>query len=309
MAPAFAIPGTLYADWLSRRERLARYRGDREAIVTAQIRVLDYLIERYRDDAAALTSAPPQLDTVYVNQRAIVINHHRSLGLVAGVKSRQEAGNRIASLVARMYDSGTRADEGLDLGCPAVSSDPWFGHDEPNERTLREKWQKELAWHASGWFVPGALKPRLRKIPYLPRAFIEALYNCAADITKSDQVYIDAAEALSMCRNRIAPDYIARAWRERVAAMQHDAVTDTLRAALVNWEACAADTIRCLLADEISEVRMQAARLLADIGDLRDIGLLGDLLAMPLLPDEEPGERFVLAQAMENLAFRLRDDR
>ena len=102
--PTSTAPGTLYADWLARRERLGAYHGQREPIVAVQLRVLDYLIDRYRDDAAALRPAPPPLDTVYLNQRAIVVNHHRSFGMVAGVKSADEATSRVATIVARMYD-------------------------------------------------------------------------------------------------------------------------------------------------------------------------------------------------------------
>jgi len=51
-------PGTLYADWLRRREQLAAYQGQREPIVALQLRVLDFLLDRYRDDAAALVPAP-----------------------------------------------------------------------------------------------------------------------------------------------------------------------------------------------------------------------------------------------------------
>jgi hypothetical protein len=46
---------------------------------------------------------------------------------------------------------------------------------------------------------------------------------------------------------------------------------------------------------------------LAEIGELRDIGMFADLLAMPELPDEGPEERGALAAAMERLASRLQE--
>jgi HEAT repeat protein len=78
---------------------------------------------------------------------------------------------------------------------------------------------------------------------------------------------------------------------------------------LESWEACATDTIRCLLGDEVSQVRTQAARLLAEIGDLRDIGLLDDLLALAPSADETADERPAFADAMEMLALRTRERR
>ena len=116
-----------------------------------------------------------------------------------------------------------------------------------------------------------------------------------------------AANLLARCRNRLAVGYIAHAWRGRVAARRLDDVTVTLREALVQWDRCAADTIRCQLSDESGDARMFAADLLAEIGELRDIGIFADLLAMPQLPDEEPPERSVLTGAMEKLARRLHE--
>ena len=52
--PPSVTSGTLYADWLLRREWLREYHGEREPTVATQLRVLDYLVERYRDDAEAL---------------------------------------------------------------------------------------------------------------------------------------------------------------------------------------------------------------------------------------------------------------
>jgi hypothetical protein len=93
----------------------------------------------------------------------------------------------------------------------------------------------------------------------------------------------------------------------RIAAQVCDSVTTMLRDALVNWDRHAADPVRTLLSDECGEVRIAGAQLLAEIGELRDIGVLADLLAMPTLPDEVPEERTALAEAMENLAIRLQE--
>jgi hypothetical protein len=82
-----------------------------------------------------------------------------------------------------------------------------------------------------------------------------------------------------------------------------------LREALWNWDRHGADPVRSLLSDECCDVRVAAAGLLAEIGELRDIGVFADLLAMPPLPDEAPDERGALAVAMESLATRLQESR
>jgi hypothetical protein len=304
MSPS-AATGTLYADWLARRERLREYHGQREPFVATQLRVLDYLIERYHDDAEALRPAPPPLDALYVNQRAIVVNHHRSFGLVAGVKTKNEAASRVSAIVARMYDPARANAAGINLDRAAVADDPWFGWDEPDDRSVREYWQNVcLSLPRLLLRNPQRIKDDMDVMPFLPRAFVDQLANRAAGPEAEGET---AAELLSGCRNRLAVGSIAHAWRMRVAAQDYGAVTCKLRDALVNWGRHAADSIRSLLSDECGEVRVAAAELLAEIGELRDIGMFADLLAMPTLPDEAPEERDALADAMEHLADRLHE--
>jgi hypothetical protein len=304
MSPSITS-GTLYTDWLLRRERLREYHGEREPIVATQLRVLDYLVERYRGDAEALRPAPPPLDAVYVNQRAIVVNHHRSFGLVAGVKSPEEAASRVAGIVARMYDPARGEASGIDLERAAVADDPWFGWDEPNDRAIREYWGN-LQLNLPKWFSsnPARIKSQMEVMPFLTAAFIGHLGSC---VERPDVEGEWAAELLAGCRNRMAVGYIAHAWRMRIAAGAYGSVTTMLREALWNWDRHAADPVRCLLSDECCDVRVAAAGLLAEIGELRDIGMFADLLAMPELPDEGPEERGALAAAMERLASRLQE--
>jgi hypothetical protein len=266
--------------------------------------VLDYLLERYRDDAAALLPAPPPLESVYLNQRAIVVNQHRSLGLVAGVKSAHEAANRINLVLARMYDPARIAeDSAVDLERPAVAEDPWFDWIEPSDRTIREFWFNRMGISRRRLLRRSRIvESAMQRMPFLPKATVHELY---LNIVRGKGHAVWAAELLSICRNRVALGYIVHAWRHSIAAQQEDGLATRLRQALVNWHRRAADPIRSLLSDENGEVRAAAATLLAEIGELRDIGIFADLLAMPTLPDEEPAERMVLAEAMEKLAKRL----
>jgi hypothetical protein len=195
----------------------------------------------------------------------------------------------------------------VDLDRAAVADDPWFGWSEPNRRTVDEYWRGELL--TLRWFGvlnEWRLAARMTGMPFLPRVIIERIYECIATAAEGDSW---AAEAMRLCRNRSIVGYTARAWRERIVSQRDDCVVQTLRDALVNWDRRASDTLRCLLADEVGDVRMAAAELLAEIGELRDIGIFSDLLAMAELPDELPEERMVLADAMERLAMHIHDAR
>jgi HEAT repeat protein len=64
-------------------------------------------------------------------------------------------------------------------------------------------------------------------------------------------------------------------------------------------EPSAPTLIRELLANDDGRIRMQAIALLEKIGNLDDIGLLLDLLA---LPDSAPDERAALLAALQMLS-------
>jgi hypothetical protein len=64
----------------------------------------------------------------------------------------------------------------------------------------------------------------------------------------------------------------------------------------------ALDLVRPYLADNHALVRIEAAKLLAELGGLNDIGLLLDLAALPVQSDEDPAERGVLIAAATQLS-------
>ena len=78
-------------------------------------------------------------------------------------------------------------------------------------------------------------------------------------------------------------------------------MTHRLRAYL-SAETQNVDRIRERLADVSALVRLQAARLLGEIGTLDDVALVSDLLSLPPAADENPQERQVLLDAMRALA-------
>lgn len=94
---------TLCEDWEARREHLGR--GPRQAgdFHAVEIRVLDFLLRRYRDLPEAARPARFPLDTgVYVNHRAMVVLRHLGGGWIPTITSQREAEARVRSIVSRM---------------------------------------------------------------------------------------------------------------------------------------------------------------------------------------------------------------
>jgi hypothetical protein len=106
MAPT-ASRITLYDDWRARREHLATlpYRtGDYHAV---EMRVLDFLLERYRDSPEAARPARFSLkEDVYFDHRAIVVVHHLGGGHIPQIKTAGEAQAHVRSILQRMFPPG-----------------------------------------------------------------------------------------------------------------------------------------------------------------------------------------------------------
>ncbi len=102
---------TLYDDWRARRRRLAGLPcrpGDYRAV---ELRLLDYLLRRYRDSPEATREARFSLTKdVYVDHRAIVVVHHLGGGHIPTVKSEREAHAHVQSIVRRMLSVAARED-------------------------------------------------------------------------------------------------------------------------------------------------------------------------------------------------------
>jgi len=94
---------TLYEDWEARREHLGRGPREGEGSHAVEMRVLDYLLRRYRDLPEAVRPARFPLDTeVYVNHRAMVVLRHLGSRWIPTITSQQEAEARVRAIVSRM---------------------------------------------------------------------------------------------------------------------------------------------------------------------------------------------------------------
>lgn len=286
---------TLLDDWRVRRQRLADRSDASEQHRQMQLQLLDYLIGRYGElPAAARPARFAAPADVFWNDRAIVVHHHLRQSTVSGVKNQLQANRRVGEIVVHL-----RAVQQDEADAPPGPSD--FGEWIESQQDRREVSPRSLVLLSRALRyrlgVKYAIAAALRESPYLPRAALAWLCRRLSSPRKADMA---AAELLAQCRGDAAIRYAVRAWRERAAAACDDRVTQRIEAYL-QAETENVDCIRERLADVSSLVRLNAARLLGQIGSLDDIALLSDLLTLPPAADEDPNERQMLLDAMRAL--------
>jgi hypothetical protein len=148
------------------------------------------------------------------------------------------------------------------------------------------------------------MRRALANHPFLPNACVRHLASRLTDVTLEDA---NALDLLLRCKNRNIIECTVRAWRDRVAQGRSTGpITDALEARIRHPDnrPRAAELIRERLADDSSRVRIAASLLIAKIGDLDDIGLLSDLLALAKSDDEDLHERDAMTVALRALAER-----
>ena len=283
---------TRLEDWKDRRQYLESLSGEnpRKAV---HIKVLDYLISRYRDSAVAQLPARFSLRLdLHWNDRRITVHHHLGRGKVAGVRNRENGEQRIADVLHRMMSCERSEDESFTPTISAVR---------PRRPVmlLHPSWRIKLGWNADRH-----IRKALARYPILPETCLKHLISRLSDATHEDST---ALELLNLCKNKNIIERMVRAWRDRVAqGGSTGLITTSLEAQIQspNHRPRAAELMRERLADDDAPVRVAACRLIAKIGDLDDIGLLSDLLALPESSDEDPIERDAIATAMTTIAER-----
>jgi hypothetical protein len=279
---AEATVRTLLEDWQARRDYLAGAHLPPDQHVEVQLRVLDYLLGRYRDSPeAAQTVCTPAPGELVVNERAIVVHHHLWQGKVGGAKTEREAGDRVRGILRRMHG---------EEDAPAGTARCDFRDPSP-------AYSERMPIPLNDWAIQGAL----RQDPRLPGRHLQFLLE---EITDPDETNVVAVRLLAKAGNRRAPGLLVLAWRQRLRGGLYDEVVQELRRWLCHpdLQEQTADPIREALADDCALVRIDAARLLAKMGSLKDIGLLCDLLNLPPQKDEDPREREYLAVAIQVLS-------
>jgi hypothetical protein len=151
-------------------------------------------------------------------------------------------------------------------------------------RSVKIPLDVHLSWRAirrsieRGSDADTAIRRALTRCPYLPEDLIMHLVSRISDTATEDLL---AVELLQQCHNKSVLPGLLRAWRDRVIhGLPNDEVRRFLEESFLRPEYCerAAESIREFLADDDSQVRVAAIRLIPRLGGLDDIGLLSDLL-------------------------------
>jgi hypothetical protein len=112
-----------------------------------------------------------------------------------------------------------------------------------------------------------------------------------------------AVRELAECHARSAADYALRVWHIYVTQPPGPVLHELeylLRDPALRGRVL--DPLRLHLADPNPVVRLAVLRLIADIGELDDIGLLMDLLTLPASSDEAPDEREAIRATIQKLS-------
>ncbi|MBE7464044.1 MAG: hypothetical protein HS116_11235 [Planctomycetes bacterium] len=313
---------TLYADWMLRRTRLADGAPVGEAGYSAsQIKVLDYLLQRYEGDVAARVSArfPLPSETIW-KTRTIVIHHHFGRKGYASVKTRGEAEDRASRILKRMAEQ--KAQESL--GAPGggtiwASPDPmldqfgnylskeiqyWDEYLKSSFSKLEDKDVEDFARRIAK-LEDGTRSGLLFKLfseEHLPVLAESKIPHHRGGISFSREVPV--FKLLLKVEHPEAVAFAHIAWRDRLEADSRCKIAEKLEELFRTPfnRPFAAEHLRGDLGVAHPETRYRAAKLLMELGDLQDVGLLQDLLALPRQDDEYPGERQALFAAMEELA-------
>jgi len=284
---------TLLEDWRLRRDRLAGDPGPIPQYAAIQVQLLDFLLERYREapEAAAPARFVPKSD-LFVNERAIVVHHHLGSGVLGGVKSRQEAESRVSEILKRMTCAGAPPE-----AAPG-KEEPWL---EDSVYVASREWGAALDAIAAGRDAHRFIDRALRSQPLAPEQALRYLHRSLAALHLID---VHALELLARCRNVAAVNYAVLAWRRRIEAGYEADLHDEFARFFTRPAArkLSAERLRAELAAADPRVRLAATELLGQIGELADVGLFSDLLALPPLADEDPQERPAMLHAMQTIA-------
>ena len=311
-------------------------------IAQVQKRILDFLLRRYINDPAARVAACfPARTEFRIDRRAIVVHDHMGRGIVSGTRNEVEAGDRAARILKRISNIDPQASaqqpghgifadpllttlldsEKTQLHQPPLSGDSRGGiaaqsaHD-PNSLPAQGAaapvtYRQRLAWGRIQAGIKASepasvvfelIRSAIALGPVVPERAITYLFEHCSNPLNEETL---PAELLGRCINASVPAYALLAWRDRLAAHGcADDVTTCLRSIclLKHMRAPALKNLRPNLADIQAIVRIEAIKLLAELGDLHDVGLLLDLAALPPQSDEAPTERSILLTAAEQLA-------
>jgi len=297
---------SLFADWQCRQRRLQAFSATQPHI-SAQLRILDYLIQRYTNAALAqrparfpLPQAPLQNsysnNALFLNHRAMLVHHHlRNVGRPQ-TATECAGDNRVVPVIHRL--SSRCSNEAVpSTGLANDTSEPdcglnFFRH----VLTLMDSVADYGTWVGRCMEDYARLKFALRLGPDLSDETVAYLGRCAENPSGSAVLSI---ALMICCDNPRVIDHAVAAWRTRISANLKDDAARMLEEMLSQplRRARAADLFRYELASSQSAVRLRALYMTEKLGTLHDIGLLMDLIALPKQSDEAPRERDAILRA------------
>jgi hypothetical protein len=299
---AVIAPRTLYEDWQMRRQRLNNMPAPiGKTYVSVQARVLDYLLKRYEgsEDAKKLARFPLGNEVLF-NHRAVVVHHHLEKGKFAGVKTEAESRGRMASILQRIKAIDPQSDakapsdgvqfSGRDMTPTKLSL---FDSEESRTRKAGIEFREAIKWGQD-------IRSVLSISSTLPEDVIAWIYEQLS----SDGFTQETLDVFLLCENRTALDYAILAWREHCIREPHGNLTERIEQmfAIPSRREHAAERLRAELAHRSQNVRIRAAELLRNLGNLDDVGLLMDLLSMPRTGIEDSVERDAYAATIKTLS-------
>lgn len=298
---------TLYEDWQKRRDHLGASIAPAGHIHReARVRVLNRLLACYRGAPEAAAPARfPFRPGLSLTHRAAVVHHY--LGGRAALNVQMPPAIRAAVILGRIAGVHPQSP-----AAPAAGGAAGWLLAQVEARSVywcSGYWQDQLLTRIGEAiratfgqrYVYLTILERLQLGPKVPDWAIMYMFERLDNPASA----ADAAAGLFVCcENECVLDYAVLAWRDRLAANGPDSITRGLQEVFFrpHWRAAAVAKIRAELASHNAATRLEALRLIAEMGDLEDIGLLMDLLALPPMHDEEPSERDALLYVAEKLA-------
>ncbi|HLX62055.1 MAG TPA: hypothetical protein VKX17_12305 [Planctomycetota bacterium] len=283
---------TLYEDWKLRRERLAQPASPPH--VAEQARVFEFLMQRFEGNALALAPVRFELSLdALVKTRTVLLHHHMALGEMANARNVQQAQSRARSILERI-----------------AKVDPQASASAPGTRIFVEAHAPRVAPELDAiksalesgrhQAVDSACRRALAHGHTLPDDAVEFLFKTAQD---RDTFYWrtysnNLLSTLEICGNNSVLRVYAEAW---LANERSTSFIKRMEEFLIKNKTRSAIFARSRLGDANRELRTRAGLLVSKLGDLHDIALFQDLLALPEL-QEKSVERDVYLYAMRVLS-------
>ncbi len=330
----------LYDDWKMRRERLDKCASSAHYTEQARVFDY-LLARYADDPLAWEQARFPLQADLAIDSRAILVHHHMALREFGGTRTVAEAHTRARNILTHISKVNPQASiRAPSLHAALREEDPAERDRLRNERSAPSSAQQgdssrgfwNRFWRiCSAEVYLGDPKTAQAALALLPRAlavnnpvWIEKLckwslsawpdtYHPAMDEETVDRLFVHAQfsdfernaarcsaalEVLERCRNVGVLHAYARGWIEHIGS---EPFLARLHEFLHRHRQRCADFLRMQLAGGNPLTRARAAMLLGTLGDLHDIGMFQDLLALPDV-QMELDERDAYLQAMRVLS-------